>query len=64
MLAIPHAIVACFVLLYVTLKTHGLPDGGALAGLSAFATAPYAVNKVSTMFGKTANIPDPPAPGA
>jgi hypothetical protein len=51
LLSIPHAVAAIFCLVYVTVKTHGLPDGLAITGLSGFATAPYAVNRVSNMFG-------------
>lgn len=52
LLLVPHCITACFVLVYVALKTHGVPDGMTLTGLGGFATAPYAVNRVSNMFGK------------
>jgi hypothetical protein len=31
---------------------HELPNVAALGGLTSFALAPYATNKISTMFGK------------
>lgn len=52
LLSIPHSAAAIFALLYVVIHTHQLPDGTATAGLGAFATAPYAVNRVSNMFQK------------
>lgn len=47
-----HSLVACVVLLYVSIKNHGLPDGMTLTGLGAFSTAHYAVNRATTAFGK------------
>lgn len=49
--------------LYAVIKTHQIPDGAASAGAGALATAPYAMNRVSNMWGKkqdNANIPDNP----
>ena len=37
----------CFSVIHVVLKTHALPDGGSLAGLGAFMSAPYAISKVT-----------------
>lgn len=37
---------------YVVFKTHAFPDGMTLTGLGAYASSPYAVNRVSKMFGK------------
>ena len=45
-------ITGIFSVLHVVLKTHQLPDGGALAGLGAFMTAPYAVNKAAAAFDR------------
>lgn len=52
LLAAAHSLAAIFCLVYVTLKNHVIPDGTVTAGLGAFATAPYAVNRVSSMFQK------------
>lgn len=38
--------------LYVCFHTGHLPDGAASTGAAALATAPYAVNRASKMFGK------------
>jgi hypothetical protein len=35
---------------HIVWKTHALPDGGALAGLAAFAVAPYGVHRFSKQF--------------
>jgi hypothetical protein len=51
MLAIPHTFAAIFVLVYLAIKTHTYPGIDTATGLGAFATAPYAVNRVSNMFG-------------
>lgn len=61
-----HSLVACVVLVYVSFKNHGLPDGMTLTGLGAFATAHYAVNRATTAFGKDKGpkpdvTPDAPA---
>lgn len=37
---------------YVVVKTHAFPDGMTLTGLGAYASAPYAVNRASKMFGR------------
>lgn len=52
LLAVLHSFAAVFCLVYVVLKNHVIPDGTVTAGLGAFATAPYAVNRVSSMFQK------------
>ncbi|VVB52839.1 Uncharacterised protein [uncultured archaeon] len=68
LLALVHSVVASFVLVYIAIKTHGWPDGGTSAGLGAFATAPYAVNRASKMFDKkddskdTKDVPSGPVP--
>ena len=51
LLAVLHSFAAVFCLVYVTIKNHAIPDGTVTAGLGAFATAPYAINRVSGMFG-------------
>lgn len=61
-MAIPHSIAAIFCLVYYVIKTHTLPDGTVSAGLGAFATAPYAVNRVSNMFQKKDQPEDQPDP--
>jgi hypothetical protein len=40
----------CFAVIRVVVATHQLPDAGALAGMCAFMTAPYAVNKAAAAF--------------
>ncbi len=47
-----HSAVACVVLVYVVVKSHVMPDGTTLTGLGAFSTAHYAINRVTTAFGK------------
>lgn len=58
-----HSSIACAALAFVVLKTRALPDGTVLAGLGAFATAHYAVNRASNAWGKP-NAPKPDAPDA
>lgn len=63
LLTIPHTITACAALLYIVYKTHGI-DGMTASGLGAFAGAHYAINRVTTAFGKDKDAPPPPAPPA
>lgn len=58
LLSIPHAAAAIFCLVYVSVKTHALPDGLAIGGLGAFATAPYAVNRAAGVFQKKDDTKD------
>lgn len=51
-------LVGCWSVVHVVLKTHALPDGGSLAGLGGWMTAPYAISKASSIFQK-----DGPQPG-
>ena len=51
MLCVPHSAAAIFVLVYLAIKTHTYPGIDTATGLGAFATAPYAINRVSNMFG-------------
>lgn len=51
LLTLLHSLVTCGCLIYVSVKNHAIPDGMTLTGLGAFATAPYAVNRASNMFG-------------
>jgi hypothetical protein len=51
LLTIPHTITACAALLFIVYKTHGI-DGMTASGLGAFAGAHYAINRVTTAFGK------------
>lgn len=51
LLSVAHSLVAMFCLTYVSIKNHVIPDGTVLVGLGAFATAPYAINRASGMFG-------------
>ena len=44
--------IAC--VLHVTWHNHAIPDAGTLAGLAAWAVAPYSVNKITGMFSKQA----------
>lgn len=48
LLAACHSLAAVFALLFYVVKTHLLPDGTIAAGLGAFATAPYVVNKAGS----------------
>lgn len=52
LLTLVHSVVACGALIYVIVKTHLLPDGATLAGLGAFSTAHYAVNRATNAWGK------------
>lgn len=45
LLTIPHVIASIFVLVFVTIKNHVVPDATVLGGLGVFATIHYAVNK-------------------
>ena len=63
LLTLLHSLVACGSLIYVLVKTHLLPDGTTLAGLGAFSTAHYAVNRATNAWGKS-NAPKPDVPGA
>ena len=46
-------VTGCISVLHVSLTTHHLPDGGALAGMGAFMVAPYAINKAAAAISKT-----------
>jgi hypothetical protein len=63
LLTIPHTLTACAALLYIVYKTHGI-DGMTASGLGAFAGAHYAINRVTTAFGKDKDVPPPPAQSA
>lgn len=64
LLTIPHTVTACVALLYIVYKTHTI-DGMTASGLGAFAGAHYAINRVTTAFGKQpAPKADDPAPSA
>ena len=52
LLTLLHSLVGCGALIYVIAKTHLLPDGTTLAGLGAFTTAHYAVNRATNAWGK------------
>lgn len=41
--------------LHVVMHNHAIPDAATLAGLAAWAVAPYAVNKSMTAFAKKDN---------
>jgi len=62
LLTIPHTITACVAVLYIVFKTHTI-DGMTASGLGAFAGAHYAINRVTTAFGKSPT-PDAAAPPA
>jgi hypothetical protein len=66
LLTLLHSTVATGVLIFYVAKTHLIPDGTVLAGLGAFTTAHYLVNRATTAFGKdqTAPAPDPAVPDA
>ena len=51
LLTVFHSLVTCGCLIFVSIKNHAIPDGMTLTGLGAFATAPYAINRASNMFG-------------
>jgi hypothetical protein len=59
LLTLLHSLVGCGVLIYVIVKTHLLPDGTTLAGLGAFSTAHYAVNRATNAWGKDKNVAKP-----
>lgn len=48
LLAAVHSLAAAFVLVFVSVKTHAVPDGTVCGGLGAFATAPYLINKAGS----------------
>jgi len=52
LLTLLHSLTACGTLIYVAVKNHAMPDGTTLTGLGAFSAAHYAVNRVTTAFGK------------
>lgn len=52
LLTLLHSIVGCGCLILVVIKNHAMPDGMTLTGLGAFITAPYAINRATTAFGK------------
>lgn len=52
LLTLLHSLVGCSALIYVLAKTHMMPDGTTLAGLGAFTTAHYAVNRATNAWGK------------
>lgn len=62
MLAIPHSLASIFVLVYLSVHLARFPGLDEATGLSAFATAPYAVNRVSNMFQKKDNGSGDPPP--
>lgn len=49
-MTIPHVIIACWAVVYIALKTHGI-GLDTLTGLGGFATVHYGVNRISNMFG-------------
>jgi hypothetical protein len=53
-----HSAVACAALGYVVIKNHAMPDGTTLTGLGAFSTAHYAINRVTTAFGRDKSSDD------
>lgn len=46
-----HSVVGCGVLVAVVAHTRTLPDAATMAGLGAFVSVHYAVNRVTTAFG-------------
>lgn len=52
-LTVPHVIVSCFAVVWVTVKTMHIPDAMTLAGLGGFATIHYAVNAARNVLQKT-----------
>ncbi len=48
LLAAGHSLATMFVLIFVAVKNHAIPDGTTCAGLGAFATAPYFINKAGS----------------
>ncbi len=41
-----HALIGCAVIGHVAIHTHALPDAVSVAGITAFVTAPYAINQI------------------
>ena len=52
LLTLFHSIAAIFVLVFVAVKTHVYPDSVQGAALGGFATVHYAVNRITTAWGK------------
>lgn len=49
---------------HIVFRANGsIPDFGTMAGVTAFVTAPYAINQFRNAFGKS-EAPNPPAPPA
>lgn len=46
LLLVLHSLVGCAWGTHVVVHTHTLPDAVSMAGVTAFVTAPYAVNKI------------------
>ena len=63
LLTVLHSLVACSAVTYIVIHSpnHSI-DGGVAAGLGAFATVHYAVNRGTTAFGKDNNPPAAPPP--
>jgi hypothetical protein len=62
LLTIPHVLASTFVLVYVTIKNHAIPDATVLTGLGVFSTVHYAVNKASSVIQAFSNNPTVPNP--
>lgn len=63
LLTIPHSLTACIAVLYIVFKTHTI-DGMTASGLGAFAGSHYAINRVTTAFGKNQNPTSDDVPAA
>jgi hypothetical protein len=52
LLTLFHSLAAIFVLVFVAVKTHVYPDSVQGAALGGFATVHYAVNRITTAWGR------------
>jgi len=62
-----HALIGSAWVTFVVYKNHTLPDAVTLTGITAFVTAPYAVNAFKnavTAFAKTNGVPGANTPAA
>jgi hypothetical protein len=54
-----HAFIGSIAVLHVSIHNHVLPDAVTMAGVTAFVSAPYAVNKFGSAIAAFAPSPKP-----
>ena len=59
-----HALIGSIGFLHVVFHNHALPDAVTLAGLTAFVTAPYAVNALHLAVNSVSRAKGEPVAGA